>query len=153
MGRWTRGESTVEKLIRDRHLDRVSGASTDGHSWLDDAESTLRSAEAVVAVKAKSAYILAYDAARGALTALLVQQGLRPTSKGGHYCVVEAVSAQFGAVFNQFDWMRRRRNDLEYPPRPAEATVTHDEALAAIRDAGEIVNSARKIIDQLGFFG
>lgn len=152
MGRWTRGERTVEKLIQDRHLDRLSGASADGHSWLDDAESTLLSAEAVAAVKAKSAYVLAYDAARGALTALLVQQGLRPTSKGGHYCVVEVVSAQFGDVFGQFDAMRRRRNDLEYPQRPAETSVTPDEAQAAIRDAREIVNSARKIIDQLGFF-
>ena len=38
-----------------------------------------------------------WAAARQACVALLAQQGLRPTTAGGHYAVEEAIRAQFGA--------------------------------------------------------
>jgi phage tail tape-measure protein len=37
--------------------------------------------------------VLAYDAARQACVALLAQQGLRPTTAGGHYAVEEIIRA------------------------------------------------------------
>ena len=69
----------------------------------------------VVAQDPDLAFVLAYDAARKALSALLTYQGLRPTRKGGHYPVKHAVRAQFGSGFRQFGALRRRRNELEYP--------------------------------------
>jgi hypothetical protein len=98
-----------------------------------------------------SAFVLAYDAARSAATALLAQQGLRPTTKGGHYAVEHAVRAQFGPGFRQFGALRRRRNELEYPERPDDyATV--DEAKESIESAESIVTAAKGPIEQLGLF-
>jgi hypothetical protein len=47
---------------------------------------------------------------------LLAQQGLRPTTKGGHYAVERAVTAQFKDGLGTFGALRRRRNN---PPDPA----------------------------------
>lgn len=102
----------------------------------------------------RTAYVSAYDAARLALTALLVQQGLRPTSSGGHVAVSEAAIAQFGSGFREFDALRRRRrwNQVEYPQMPVESTVAESEAEKAITRARDIVAAAQQLIDQLGFF-
>jgi hypothetical protein len=76
--RWTRGEDTVSRLIEDRRLQRVTGAEADGTPWLERAKRTATTAEKIVDADPDSAYILAYDAARQACTALLAHQGLRP---------------------------------------------------------------------------
>ena len=47
--------------------------------------------------------------------------------------------------------MRRRRNELEYPPDPAdEATV--EEAEDGLGTAGRIVEAAAKLVANLDFF-
>lgn len=84
-------------------------------------------------------------------TALLAQQGLRPTTSGGHYAVEVAVRAQFGDGFRAFGAMRRRRNELEYPSGPGE-TTTPDEASAAITDAGRIHRAAQQLLTTLPIF-
>lgn len=78
----------------------------------------METARSTVERDPNSAFVLAHDASRQALTALLVEQGLRPTTKGGHYAVEQAVRAQFGPGFRQFGALRRRRNELEYPNGP-----------------------------------
>jgi HEPN domain-containing protein len=98
-----------------------------------------------------SAFVLAYDAARQALTALLAHQGLRPTTKGGHYAVEQAARAQFGPGFRQFGALRRRRNELEYPERPDD-DATIEEATEAVNDAQAIITAAEGLLDQLGLF-
>jgi HEPN domain-containing protein len=92
-----------------------------------------------------SAFVLAYDAARQALTAVLARQGLRPTTKGGHYAVGQAIRAQFGPGFRQFGALRRRRNELEYPERPGDEATT-DEAAEAVENARAIVTSAEGLL-------
>jgi hypothetical protein len=47
-------------------------------------------ARAIEQASPDSAFVLAYDAARQACTAPLAQQGLRPTTSGGHYAVEES---------------------------------------------------------------
>lgn len=94
---------------------------------------------------------MAYDAARQALTALLAHQGLRPTTKGGHYAVERAVRAQFGPGFRQFGALRRRRNELEYPERPGD-DATQDEASEAIENAEAILTATQGLLEQLGLF-
>ncbi|MGL5810248.1 MAG: hypothetical protein ACRCYQ_09915, partial [Nocardioides sp.] len=78
-------------------------------------------------------------------------QGLRPTTKGGHYAVERATRAQFGQGFRQFGALRRRRNELEYPERPGDES-TVDEAADAVDNAGKIFGAARGLLDQLGLF-
>lgn len=102
---------------------------------------TLETARTVIARDPDSAFVLAYDAARQALTALLAHQGPRPTTKGGHYAVEQVVRAQFGPGFRQFGALRRRRNELAYPQRPGDNATT-DQATDAVESAQEIITAA-----------
>lgn len=133
MARWARGEAEIEQLLQRRELEIVTGAAANGKPLLDQARSTAATAATLTGVDAYSAYILAYDAARFAGTALLAQQGLRPTTSGGHTAVATATRAQFGPGFRSFNTMRRRRNELEYPtsrakppppPKPSKPSPT-----------------------------
>ena len=151
MARWSRGEAEVEALIKAGDMQKLAAAAASGQRLLDKAHITLETAKLAVERDPDSAFVLAYDAARQALTALLAYQGLRPTTKGGHYTVEQAARAQFGAGFRQFGALRRRRNELEYPERTGdEATV--DEAREAIEHAAAIVSAADGLLDQLGLF-
>lgn len=151
MARWTRGEAEVEALLAAGELQKLTGAAADGRRLIKRAALTLDTARSAVTRDPDSAFVLAYDAARHALTALLAHQGLRPTTKGGHYAVEQASRAQFGPGVRQFGALRRRRNELEYPERPDD-DATVDEATEAIASAQAIVTATAGLIDQLGLF-
>jgi hypothetical protein len=102
MSRWARGEADVEQLIARREMDRTTGAQADGTALLEQARKTAATAARLAADDPYSSYVLAYDSARFACTALLAQQGLRATTNGGHYAVERAVRAQFGDGFRIF---------------------------------------------------
>ena len=151
MARWKRGESEVEALLAAGELQKLTGSAASGERLLHKAAVTLTTARAAVETDPDSAFVLTYDAARQALTALLAHQGLRPTTKGGHYAVEQAVRAQFGPGFRQFGALRRRRNELEYPERPGD-DATRDEASEAIANTDAILTAAQGLLDQLGLF-
>src|SRR5260370_18595508 len=115
MARWPRGEAEVERHVRQRELEHVTGAAADGAPLLAQAQRTATTATGLVQADAYSAYVLAYDPARFACIALLAQQGMRATTSGGHYPVERAVRAQVGEGFRPLADLRRRRNELEYP--------------------------------------
>jgi hypothetical protein len=148
---WAPGAAVIERLLQERRLDRVNGAQADGSPWLNRASEIMAAAHAIEQASPDSAFVLAYDAARQACTALLAQQGLRPTTSGGHYAVEEAVRAQFGAIMRPLGALRRRRNELEYPQDP-EDRATEAEAADAIRTASDLIDSAAKILPNLGIF-
>ncbi len=86
---------------------------------LDVAIKHLDSAALVAESDPDGAYTLVYDAARKSLVAVLQAQGLRATSKGGHYAIQEAIAAQFTKpppreAFRSFARIRRTRNQVEY---------------------------------------
>ena len=151
MARWAKGQDEVEALIRDKQLQQVNPSAEMADEHLKQAVSDLESARSIAGSNAKAALILAYDAARLALTALLAKQGLRPTSDGGHVVLQRAVRAQFAAVFMEFGAMRRRRNELEYPTFPGGG-ASHEEAIEAIKAAEEIVEAAQQLLPELGSF-
>lgn len=151
MARWVRGESEIESLLAAGDLQKLTGEAANGGRLLEKAAITLETARSAVERDPDSAFVLAYDAARQALTGLLAQQGLRPTTKGGHYAVEQAARAQFGPGFRQFGALRRRRNELEYPERPGD-DATNDEAAEAIENARTIVTAAQGLLDQVGLF-
>ncbi|WP_395295028.1 HEPN domain-containing protein [Kitasatospora hibisci] len=99
------------------------------------------------------AYSLAYDAARKALAAVLVNQGLRATSRGGHVAVYETVKAQLdpplGSILRPFSRMRVRRNESEY--RSAEAPpITAEEVTEDLPKAQAIIELAEKAMPHMG---
>jgi len=151
MPRWKLGDAEVEALIASGDLQKLTGDAANGGRLLEKAAVTLETARSAIDRDPDSAFVLAYDAARQAVTALLAHQGLRPTTKGGHYAVERAARAQFGPGFRQFGPLRRRRNELEYPERPGD-DATIDEANEAVENAQAIVIAAEGLIEQLGLF-
>ncbi len=151
MARWKRGEAEIDGLIAAGDLQKLTGDAANGERLLEKAAVTLETARTAVERDPDSAFVLAYDAARHALTALLAHQGLRPTAKGGHYAVEQAARAQFGPGFRQFGALRRRRNELEYPERPGD-DATVEEAGESREHAQAIITAAEGLLVQLGLF-
>jgi hypothetical protein len=149
--RWSTGAAEVERLLAKGHVDRVQGAQADGASWLDRARRSLEAARVIVHDAPDSSVVLAYDAARQACVAILAQQGLRPTTAGGHYVIEEVTRAQFGPTLRAFGGLRRRRNELEYPLYPTEQ-ATPAEATETLQTAAELIDAATKLVPNLGFF-
>lgn len=83
MNRWEQGRATVERLVAEQRLERVTASREHADAMIAQARRYLESARLVVQVDPDASYVLAYDAARKALTAVLENQGLRPTSRGG----------------------------------------------------------------------
>lgn len=151
--RWSHGESVVQGLLDQGDLEQIGPESSNGLDYLQQAVGTLAVARAALGIDLRAAYVNAYDAARLAGTALLIQQGLRPTSKGGHWAVEKALGAQFNTVFRGFGNIRRRRNVLEYPGGAEGASATsRSEAEWAIATAEQFEDRASRLIDRLGFF-
>ena len=130
----------IERLLARGHVERVQGAQADGESWLERARQNLGAARVIASAAPDSGIVLAYDAARQACVALLAQQGLRPTTAGGHYAVDEAIRAQFGPTLRDFGGLRRRRNELEYPQYPTER--------ASAAEAAEALTTSEGILDR-----
>jgi hypothetical protein len=107
------------------------------------------SARQLSATDPEGAYTLAYDAARRALAAVLQNQGLRATSRGGHTVVYEAVRAQLdpplGSMLRPFNRMRARRNEVEYRSSEAPA-VSSDEVSADVTKVEALIELAEKTI-------
>src|SRR5450759_991052 len=148
MSRWPRGEAEIEQLIATKQFQRVVGGQANGEHLMEKAARTVATAGEIALDDPDSAYVLAYDAARYSATAMLAQQGLRPTTSGGHYAVEVALRAQFGDGFRAFGAMRRRRNELEYPSGPGETTTT-EEAIVAIADAERLHRAAQQLLTTL----
>ena len=148
---WERGRSTVEQLLDDGRLERVTGAAADGTHWLGSATALLESARRESESNPEAAYVLAYDAACKACTALIAQQGLRTKTTGHHVTVEQVVRAQFGGPFNWFGTLRRRRSEIEYPKRPGD-DIDVTEVPAAVTSAEQILEAARQLLPQLSLF-
>ena len=149
--RWSTGEATVERLAAAGHIERVQGAQADGGSWLERARRSLDAARVLAESAPDSSVVLAYDAARQACVAVLAQQGLRPTTSGGHYAIEEVIRAQFGPTLRAFGGLRRRRNELEYPLYPTEQ-ASAAEAAETLETAGDVIEASAKILPNLSFF-
>ena len=100
-------------------------------------------------------YALAYDGARKALTAILENEGLRPTTRGGHLAVFEAVRAQLdppmGRVIRQFNRMRVRRHDAEYPPTDSPE-ITPTDVREDQATAEGLIEIATRLLDEMSPF-
>jgi len=151
MTRWQRGEAEIQRMLAGGELQALTGAAADGEQWMSKARRTLGTATGAADSDPDSAFTLAYDAARFACTALLAQQGLRPTTQGGHYAVEVAVRSQFGATFDRYGGLRRQRNDIEYQVMTAARLMPND-ARSAIAVVTELISAAEQLLPHLGVF-
>ncbi|MGH8826730.1 MAG: hypothetical protein ACRDVZ_03820, partial [Jiangellaceae bacterium] len=82
MARWKSGEAEVEALIASGDLQKLTGEAANGERLMKKASVTLETARSAIERDPDSAFVLAYDAARQALTALLAHQGFAPHDEG-----------------------------------------------------------------------
>jgi hypothetical protein len=150
--KWQQGRDALDGMIVRGELERVPASREHAELLLGQAQQHLDSARIIGGTDPAGGYQLLYDAARKALAAVLENQGLRATSRGGHIAVREAVSAQLdpplGGILRPFDRLRRRRNQAEYPSADGPGFVADDidRDLPKVR---EIVEAAAKVLDQM----
>lgn len=148
--RWERGRAEIDHLIGQGRLTRVAANGDLARRHLDQAATHLVAAATLRELDAAGAFTLAYDAARLALAAVLVNQGLKPRGEGAHAVLLEAAIAQLEPPhqpeIRQFEWMRRLRNDTQYPDirRPSASADDVDQAIPA---ATAIVVRAARLIE------
>lgn len=152
MNRWERGRAEIDQLIDQGRLTRVTANRQLADRYLDQARAHLAAAAAVTDLDASGAFTLTYDAARLSLAALLINQGLRPRGEGAHAVLLQTVLAQLEpprqAEFRQFDWMRRLRNDTQYPEADRPTAVA-DDVTQAIPAAHDILERTAVLLDHM----
>lgn len=119
MASWPTGIETIQRLLATGALQKVSPSREAATAFLDAAAKHIDSAVRIADADPDGGYALLYDAARKCLVAVLQVQGLRATSKGGHYAIQEAIVAQFTTppprdAFRPPARLRRTRNQIEY---------------------------------------
>jgi hypothetical protein len=142
-------------MLADGELQRVPASRGQAERLLAQARVHVASALKVCDEDPPGGYALAYDGARKALTAVLENQGLRPTTRGGHLAALEAIRAQLdppmGRVLRQFNRMRTRRHDAEYPPADSPeitaADVREDQATAE-----GLIGIATRLLEEMSPF-
>lgn len=153
--RWDQGRSVLDRMLTEHELQRVPPSREHADGLIAQAHKHLLSAAEICEHDAAGGYSLLYDAARKALTAVLENQGLRPTTRGGHLAAYEAVRAQLdppmGSALRPFDRMRRQRHDTEYPPTNAPE-LTADDVREDIPKATAIVSLSERVLDQMSPF-
>jgi HEPN domain len=153
--RWQQGRAEVDKMLADGELQRVQASREHADRLLNQARRHLDSAEATCESDPEGAYGTLYDAGRKALWAILANQGLRPTTKGGHLAVYQAVKAQLdppmGQQLRPFDRMRRQRHDAEYQQIDTTELDPDDirDDLPKIR---AIVDIAERVLDTMSVY-
>ncbi len=152
---WEQGRSELERMIEARELQRVPASREHADNLLQQARRHVTSARRTCADDPEGAYAVLYDAARKALTAILENQGLRPTSAGGHLAVYHSARAQLdppmGAQLRPFDRMRRQRRDAEYP-RGDAPELTPEDVEDDVPKVEAILHIAEKVLDQMSPF-
>jgi hypothetical protein len=150
--RWQQGREALDGMIARGELERVPASRDHADLLLSQARLHVASAAAIADSDPAGAYQLLYDAARKSLAAVLENQGVRATSRGGHIAVRDAVTAQLdpplGGVLRPFDRLRRRRNQVEYPSTAAPG-VSAEEVERDVPKVEQIIDVAAKVLDQM----
>lgn len=147
---WERGQTEVERIIREGGLERVEPSSDMAARLIAEADAHLRLSKKGVDDDPAGALQLAYDAARKACAALLAVQGLRATTQSGHRALSDAAQFQFDdrggvTVFGRLNRLRRRRHASEYPSADSPSVTTKD-AEQALRVGSDAVDAARDLL-------
>lgn len=143
---WDKGREQIEAMLAQHHLERVPADPAEAHYLLQRARVHRATAEANADDDPEIAYDALYAAARKALTAILRQQGLRPTRQGGHEAVISAAEAQLvppaGPTLRPYRRLRDR-NQGDY--MASEGAIEPEDVRADIGKAEAIVQEHRPV--------
>lgn len=154
MASWPTGVEAIKALIAAGNLQNVAPSLDSARGFLAQAAGHLDSAQRLAGTDPTGAYTLLYDAARKSLAAVLQAQGLRATSKGGHYAIQEAIAAQFTKppprdAFRPFGRLRRTRNQVEYDDI---TPITDEDVQAEIPIVRSLSAMAEQLVEALPVF-
>ena len=148
--RWDRGRAEIDHLLQQNRLTRVVANAELAKAHLVQATTHLAAAAVLRDLDPAGAFTLAYDAARLALAAILVNQGLKSRGEGAHAVLLKVAIAQLEpprqAEIREFDWMRRLRNETQYPDID-RAPAQGDDVDQAIPAARAIVERSARLIE------
>jgi len=151
---WAKGADVIEDLLGVGHLERVLANPDEAAYLLRRARQHLVTAEREAHEDPEIAYDALYAAARKALTAVLRQQGLRPTHQGGHQAVLEAADAQLvppaGPILRPYRRLRDRRGKADY--QGSEGAVHPEDVEADLPAARAIVDAAANVVPHMPVF-
>ena len=151
---WEKGRDDVEDLLSREHLERVPAHPAEAEYLIERARRHLATASREADDDPEIAYDALYAAARKALTAVLRQQGLRPTRAGGHEVVVQVAEAQLvpplGPVLRPYRRLRRQRAQGDY--LASEGAIHPDDVRADLPLATAIVEAAATVAPQMPVF-
>jgi len=143
---------SLEKLLRDRIIQRVAPNSSLAKKSLKLAERDLKSARAMLDQGNYDwCLAIAYNSMLQAGRALMFLKGFRPYSQYKHKAVIEFVREAFGMDIGDrlvyvFDKIRKKRHRVVYEE---PEIVSKNEARQAIRWAEEFVSKVKKIVSAL----
>ena len=145
---WGPGKTTIEDLLHHQKLEHIIANPAEAKHLLNKARVHLHTSLANADADPEIAYDALYAAARKALTALLMQQGLRPTRVGGHEAVIDAVEAQLvppmGKTLHPYRNLRRMRASGDY--LGASSALHSDDVMRDHPAAIAIVEMADKLL-------
>jgi hypothetical protein len=151
---WQKGRDVIEDLLARGHLEQVPADPEEAAYLVDRARQHLTTAAREADDDPEIAYDALYAAARKSLTALLRQQGLRPTRNGGHEAVIQAAEAQLvpplGDVLKPFRRLRRQRAAGDY--LASEGAISSDDVLADLSASQAIVDAAARVVPEMPVF-
>lgn len=153
--RWEQGRPEIDRMLAVGDLERVQPSRQHADRLIGQARRHLDSARLTCESDPEGAYSVLYDAARKALWAVLANQGLRPTAKGGHLAVYQAVKAQLdppmGLQLRPFDRMRRQRHIAEYP-RLDSPELRADDIRDDVPKIRVIVEIAERVLESMSVY-
>jgi hypothetical protein len=121
---------TIDDLVREGSFEAVPADATSARRILDEARRHVAGASQIATLDPSGAYVLCYDAARKAISAVLLAGGYRAMSVAGAHAATARAAVSFGSNgversrLRQLDQMRRHRNRSEYGVRSFSAQET-----------------------------
>jgi HEPN domain-containing protein len=148
---WRPDAPATEFLLGRGQIERVEPDPAHARDILDQAGLHLESARSLAGTKdVGGSFVMAHDAARKALVAMLAVQGLRAAGgDGGHRVLGELLQAQlprYRRTIAEFDWMREKRDITQYPERGKPIARPRDVA-QGLPCADEIVRLAVRFVE------
>ena len=133
-------DKLIRKLEREGKVRKQTASLVQVEALLKESIKDLDEAKKIAHIATRATYLLAYNAMLKAGRALLFFKGYIPADGGQHKTVVEMTSAILGENFrdlcDQFESMRRKRNELTYE---AGLLLSDTDSQKAFADARQIV--------------